>query len=492
MAAALKVLFLAAEAEPFVKIGGLGDVAGSLPRYLRGVSEDSRGSVSIDARLVLPLHPVLRFTVHGLRLLATFELPHNDGPRLARILEGRLGEMPVYFIDGSPISGSGSVYASDPELDAEKYLFFSLAAARIPDHLNWKPDVVHVNDWHTAVAGYELLLQRRAGRAPVATVLTLHNLSYLGPDVRQRLGAYGLTPMQTGLPDWARGLPLALGLWAADAIVAVSPQYAQEIQTPKFGCGLHNFLRARRESLTGILNGIDTESFNPATDPALASNFGRPTLERRSLNKTALQVRTGLASATATPCLGVVSRLDRQKGTDLMPQAFARLTDIDWQAVILGTGDERLEKSMLRLQTKFPERVRVHIGYDSGLARQIYAGADILLMPSRNEPCGLAQMIGMRYGCIPVVSGVGGLKDTIVDGKTGFVTGGPSMARLEAAVRRALLEIAQPDRWAEIQHAAMSQDFSWAASARQYASLYRRLATPGASRHSERVGSNAA
>jgi starch synthase len=198
-------------------------------------------------------------------------------------------------------------------------------------------------------------------------------------------------------------------------------------------------------------------------------------LERRALNRVALQVRVGLPSVPDIPCLGVVSRFDRQKGIDLIRQALVRLSDVGWQAVILGTGDERLERSILKLEEGLADRVRVHIGYDSGLARQIYGGSDILLMPSRYEPCGLAQMIAMRYGCIPLVNAVGGLKDTVIDGETGFVIASASAPRLQAAVRRAFAELAAPDRWVKIQDDAMSKDFSWGSSAEKYADLYRKV-----------------
>ena len=209
---------------------------------------------------------------------------------------------------------------------------------------------------------------------------------------------------------------LPLGLWAADAIVAVSPSYAREIQTDELGSGLQDYLRARRDSLHGILNGIDTEDFNPALDPALAANFGIPTLERRAQNKAALQVRLGLAATKDVPLFGMVSRLDPQKGTDLLAAALRRLRDLEWQVVVLGTGMPRLERSLKRLEEEFPNRFRAELRYDAGLARQIYGGADAFLMPSRYEPCGLAQMLAMRYGCLPIVSAVGGLKDTVVAG----------------------------------------------------------------------------
>ncbi len=472
----LNVLFLAAEAEPFIKVGGLGDVAGSLPRYLRNLSPELTNGAALDVRLVLPLHPVIKAAVRGLRPLALFTLPYTDGALQAQVFGTNVDGLPVYFVDGPPISSSGSVYSADPALDGDKYTFFSLAALELTRQLDWRPNIVHANDWHSAIACYALLLKRWEGQFPAVTsILTVHNLPFMGPDLSDRLKAYGLMEVQTGLPEWANMRPLALGLWASDAIVAVSPSYAREIQTPAFGCGLQDYLRARRESLNGILNGIDYDAYNPALDPAVASNFGIPTLERRALNKSALQVRLGLASEPDVPVLAAVSRMDPQKGMDLIPRALRKMAAARWQVVILGTGDPGVERAVQQLQVDFPERVRVELTYDAGLARQIYAGADILLMPSRYEPCGLSQMIAMRYGCIPIVNAVGGLKDSVLDGESGFIIPRANAARLAAGIMRAFEVFSDREQWALLQTTAMGQDFSWAISARHYFQLYQRV-----------------
>ncbi len=474
----MNVLFMAAEAEPFIKVGGLGDVAGSLPRFLRRLPDEITNGVVVDIRLVLPMHPVLKTDPHGLRPLLIYPLSHRSGDMQVQVYTTNLDGLPVYFIDGEPVSSSGSVYSSEPALDSEKYTFFSLAALELTRQLDWKPNIVHANDWHTALACYALLLKRwEGGFTGVSSVLTLHNLPFMGPDLSDTLGAYGLIQVQTGLPEWANSKPLPLGLWAADAIVAVSPTYAREVLTPEFGCGLQDYLHARRESLNGILNGIDLDLFNPALDPALASNFGVPTLDRRSLNKAALQVRLGLPQEAEVPLLCVISRMDPQKGIDLIPQALRKLKDLRWQAIVLGTGNPRLEGAVQRLQMEFPERVRAEFKYDSGLARQIYGGSDMLLMPSRYEPCGLSQMIAMRYGCVPIVSAVGGLKDTIIHNETGFMFEKPTAARLATAIKKALAVYPDRARWEAIQKAGMSQDFSWNLSARQYFQLYQRVTT---------------
>ncbi|HTP02388.1 MAG TPA: glycogen/starch synthase [Anaerolineales bacterium] len=476
MPESLNVLFLAAEAQPFIKVGGLGDVAGSLPRFILNLPQEAATGIPVDVRLVLPMHPVLKNDPRGLRPLQIFPLSHEQSDQQVQVYTASLDGLPVYFLDGEAVASSGSVYSLDPALDAEKYTFFSMAALELTRQLDWKPSIVHANDWHTALACYALLLKRWEGEfGGVSSVLTVHNLPFMGPDVGDIIAEYGLMQVQTGLPEWANTKPLPLGLWAADAIVAVSPTYAREILTPKFGCGLEDYLHARKDSLNGILNGIDNESFNPALDPAIAANFGIPTLERRPINKQALQVRLGLPIEPETPLLGVISRMDPQKGIDLIPSALRRVTDLKWQAVILGTGQPRLEQAMRRFQAEFPDRVRTEFRYDDGLARQIYAGADMFLMPSRYEPCGLSQMIAMRYGCVPIVSAVGGLKDTIFPDETGFMIEKPTAVRLATAVRKAIQVYPDRPAWEAMQKAGMSQDFSWSVSARQYLQLYQRV-----------------
>ncbi|NJN79399.1 MAG: glycogen synthase [Anaerolineales bacterium] len=304
----------------------------------------------------------------------------------------------------------------------QKIRFFSLAALELTHHLNWMPDLIHANDWHTALSLYGNLTKRwEAGARHIAGVMTLHNLPFMGPDVSAILESYGVQLAQTDLPDWARLMPLPLGLWASDAIVAVSPTYGNEILTPEFGSGLNDFFQTRRESLSGILNGIDTDSFDPATDNAIGVNYDLNSLEKRWANKKILQERLGFPHDQNIPLLGIISRMDVQKGVDLAFTALKSMKNVNFQAVILGTGDPKLEEAAQNLQNLFPEKIKAQIRFDAGFARQIYAGADMLLMPSRYEPCGLAQMIAMRYGCVPIVRAVGGLNDTVTHNETGFV-----------------------------------------------------------------------
>ena len=478
MSKTLKVLFLAAEADPFVKVGGLGDVAGSLPRALRALSPELTGEVTLDVRLALPFHPVIRSNVTSLHPMTPFSLKRDNEEIPVEIFETALDEMPVYFIGGEPVDASGSVYSSNSEADGEKYTFFSLAALGLAKQLNWYPDIVHANDWHTALASYGLLVQHwQEGLPRPASVITVHNLPFVGPDVNKVLEKYDVPLAQTDLPDWARLKPLPLGLWSADAIVAVSPTYADEMLSKDYGSGLQEFLKTRRENLSGILNGLDVTSFDPATDEAIAARFTAESLDGRKANKTALARRVGLQDDAFIPMFGVVSRMDPQKGIDLVLDGLRKMVDKSWQAVILGTGDPKLEESARKLQEDFPERVHIEAKYDSRLARQIYAGTDIFLMPSRYEPCGLSQMIAMRYGCVPVVRAVGGLHDTVTEGETGFVFINPQLKDFVAAIQRALKTYRDQGAWQTMQKNGMSQDFSWTKSALKYFELYQRLLT---------------
>jgi starch synthase len=361
-------------------------------------------------------------------------------------------------------------------LDAEKYTFFSLAALALQSQINWQADVVHANDWHTALSVYGSLTKRwEEGAKHVAGVITLHNLPFMGPDISAILEGYGIKLAQTDLPDWARVMPLPLGLWASDAIVAVSPTYGSEILTHEYGCGLGEFLQIRRETISGVLNGIDVASFNPADDTALGVNFDIDSLEKRAANKGLLQDRLGLKRDPEIRLLAIVSRMDVQKGVDLAFTALKSMKSVDFQAIILGTGDPKLEEAARSLNNLFPEKIKVELRYDAGLARQIYAGADMLLMPSRYEPCGLSQMIAMRYGCVPVVRAAGGLNDTVKHNETGFVFQKAHHMSLMAAVKAGIKAFSDKDQWKKLQQAGMAQDFSWENSARKYLELYRSL-----------------
>jgi starch synthase len=473
----LKILFLAAEAEPYIKIGGLADVASSLPLALRSLPAEATLDVSLDVRLTLPLYHSIHADISTLRLVAEFTVGRSGGILPVQIFETYLNGMPVYFIAGDPISNSASVYSPDPSLDRDKFTFFSLAALEMVRHMDWKPDIVHANDWHTALAAYALTARRvNPEMSHLRSILTLHNLPYMGGDGTDVLKAYDLVPPGDDLlPGWARTQPLALGLWAADAVVPVSPGYAREILTPNFGCGLDSYLRSRSTSITGILNGLDLDAWDPETDKSLRANFDMEHLSRRAANKAALQIRLGLDEKPRIPILAMIGRMDPQKGVDISFEVLRQMTGQAWQFIILGSGDPQLENTARNLQAEYPERVRAVLGYDEQLSRLIYGGADLFLMPSRYEPCGLAQMIAMRYGCVPVVHATGGLKDTVQEGKTGFLFQNAERASMQEALQRALVAYVNARQWEQFQRSGMQEDFSWTRSAARYATLYRSL-----------------
>jgi starch synthase len=446
-------------------------VAGTLPRALRALSNDE---LKLDVRLVLPMHNVIK--PDTLRPAGIYSIPRGKSEVQVEVFEGTLDGMPVYFLSGDPIRAGGSVYSSNNKLDGEKYTFFSLAALELPRQINWSPDIIHANDWHTALAAYGNLVKRWDEKTRrVSSVVAIHNLPFMGPDVSEILESYGLPLANTDLPNWARVMPKPLGLWASDAIVAVSPTYANEILHEEFGCGLQDFLRNRTESLSGILNGMDTASFDPQTDSTLAVNFNADTLSLRPQNKAALQERVGLPVIPDIPLFGMVTRMDVQKGVDIALKGLKMLAKQKWQLVLLGAGDPKLEAMAKKLQEELPDRVRVETRYDAKLARQIYGGADVFLMPSRYEPCGLSQMISMRYGCVPLVRAVGGLHDTVTDSETGFVFVEARAKPFNDAIRRALALYPYHSRWAALQKSGMALDFSWPHSAQKYVELYRKL-----------------
>jgi len=473
----INILFLAAEAEPFVKIGGLADVAGSLPPALRRLSSLDSREITLDVRLMLPRHRVIQGMTSDLQPVAEFSLTRDGKGTPVQVFEIKNKGMPVYFIDGEPISSAPTVYSSNQAQDREKYAFFSLAAMEFVHHSEWKPDIIHVNDWHTSLASFALRSRQNETCSPrVRTVLTVHNLPYMGGYGSEVLSSYGLSSIEDDtLPGWAKDQFLPLGLWSADSIVPVSPTYAREILSPEFGCGLESFLKTRLSSLTGILNGLDIDAWNPETDKSLAARFSSDHLDIRTTNKIALQHDLDLKEDVTIPLLVMIGRIDHQKGIDITFETLKRIADKEWQFILLGSGDTTLENATRQMQEEFPERIRAVIRYDEALGRLMYGGADIFLMPSRYEPCGLAQMIAMRYGCVPVVHATGGLRDTVRDGKTGFTFQEATATSMEEGIFRALSSHASPEIWKKLQSRGMHEDFSWQQSARKYARIYRSL-----------------
>ncbi|MGH9366126.1 MAG: glycogen synthase [Thermoanaerobaculia bacterium] len=466
----MRILFLAAEAAPYVKVGGLADVAGSLPKALRELGH--------DVRLAIPGYVAIDWERWRPEPVASFPVPHRGGAQKADVY---LAEEDVYFVCGPPIPMHRGIYGSSIAEDGPKFLFFSLAALWTCGTLGWRPDIVHANDWHTAAAVYWLAGEGR--RDPfyrsIGTLLTIHNLPHMGKGAGAYLGDYGLTtsPAIEALPQDLRDSMLGLGIVSADFLSTVSPTYAREIMTPEGGHGLDGVLRARGDHLAGVVNGIDTKLWNPATDRALAERFDADSLEKRAVNKSALQHEAGLARGDRIPLAAVVSRLDSQKGLDIAVPPVRRWLAAGGQLVLLGTGDSRLEQEFAAMEMERPGQASVRLRFDAGYAHRIYAGADLVLIPSRYEPCGLTQMIAMRYGAIPVARRTGGLADTVTDAGdpdgTGLMFDELRPEALWDALERALAVYADAARWSRLQTRGMQSDFSWRRSARSYEELYR-------------------
>ena len=480
----INVLFLTAEADPLVKVGGLGDVAGSLPRALQLLTAEETGGDTIDIRLVMPFHSVIHHKFPDVEFLFEFEVLTPPGPIPAQAYQLTIHGVKTYLIAGPPVGEGAPVYDPDATINGRKYFFFSLAALEMVKKLAWKPDILHANDWHTALAVYALELRKTQDLffKDTHSVLTVHNLLFMGAGTEAAFDSFGLPTSQNPLlPWWAKKFPLPLGLQSAERITTVSPTYAQEIMTPEYGFGLEGLLQARQKVLSGIVNGLDQESWDPAIDPHIAQNFTTTTLAKRQHNKSALIREFSLNPDPKIPLLILISRLDQQKGVDLVIESLAKAAGGNWQALLLGTGDTQLEDSCRQLEKDHPDQVRAAIRFDIRLSRRMYAGGDILLMPSRFEPCGLAQMMAMRYGCVPLARATGGLQDTIVDiaesenHGTGFLFTPATADALTETIRRALAVYPDQARWSAIQRRGMRQDFSWDNSALKYVKLYQDL-----------------
>lgn len=479
----LNILFIASEADPFVKIGGLGDVAGSLPLAIHELSD---AHSNFDIRLAIPLYGFIRENFPDLKKLTDFKVDTGSLSIDAAVFSLVYHGMTVYFISGYPINENEPVYGTNFNADAEKFIFFSLACLELPRVLKWKIDILHCNDWHTAIAIHQLekLRLSRPGYSKIKSVITLHNLPFMGSGSEDTLTRYGIEPAQDpSLPVWARTIPLPMGLASADRIVAVSPTYAREILTPAYGCGLEAFLIINQTRLSGILNGIDQSIWDPNTDTLIPQNFNLENFQKKAVNKKALQKEMGLEIDPMIPLIVVISRMDPQKGVDLAFEALRKSIKLDWQSIILGSGDPLLERAAQSLELQFLQRIRTKITFNSSLSHRMYAGADMLLMPSRYEPCGLSQLIAMRYGTIPVARATGGLKDTITDATisptgNGFLFEEAGSTQAVNALTSAIETFLIKKRWHEIMRNAMRSDFSWAESARKYCSLYHDLISP--------------
>lgn len=472
------VLYLSSEAYPFIKTGGLADVAGSLPNALLKLGH--------EVRLLLPAYPeVLKKVTKSKKRAITsyYHLP-------VEIIETRLpGTNVVCWLVNCPAAFDrpGGPYLDENgnewQDNALRFTIFCHTAVDIALNnlaLDWQPDIVHCNDWQSGLVPALLSLHKQRP----ATVFTIHNLAYQGVFEQQAFNDLSLPPLlwhMDGVEFYGKFSFLKAGLAFADKINAVSPTYAKEILQPENGYGLDGLLNHRADDLKGILNGIDDKYWNPGTDSLIAKKYNRRSLDKKSQNKTALQEQLTLPVDESIPLIGMVSRLVSQKGLDIILQSLSKILSMPLQLVILGTGELHYEMQLSKWAKDHPNMMSVTIGYDESLAHQVEAGSDIYLMPSIFEPCGLNQLYSLRYGTLPVVTAVGGLADTVVDANeeniknttaNGFVLTGYSSAALCAAIKRALGIYRQPETWRQLQVAAMSCDFSWKTSAGNYILLY--------------------
>ncbi len=471
----LKILLLSAEVKPFVKIGGLADVCGSLPLALRALGH--------DVRVVLPAYRPIeeRFAKGGtdLRALDPFDVPLGFGVLGAGIFESRLpgSDVPVYFIAEKNLFGRDNVYGYQD--DPYRFAFFSRAALQLTVVLGWRPDIVHAHDWHTAPA---ITWLATAGQADphfqdIPSLFTIHNLAHQGWAPWGVFDYLGVQGSRLGEEKYGEVNFMARGIYHATLVNTVSPTYAREILTYEGGSGLDSLLRYRRHDVHGVLNGLDYAEWNPASDACLARPFGAATLADRQHNKRAVQARADLPQRPEVPLLAMISRLDWQKGLDLMGEVLHLLMNNfagEAQFVVLGSGAQKYVDMFSHLARDHQGKLAAFLDiFDNDLAHLIYGGSDMFVMPSLFEPCGLGQLIAMRYGSVPIARATGGLADTVFDGATGFTFGDYSTEAFWQALQRALyIYRVDPETWRAIQRQGMQSDFSWQRSARGYVQLY--------------------
>lgn len=477
----LRVLFITAEAEPFVKIGGLGDYGGSLPKAISELITSD--NTKVDIRVALPYHAGIEAYVHPKTKVAEIKVKSKKGFAKGSVYQFGFQGITYYLIkrSGNPL-GYKNVYNPTQIEDAKKFIFFSLACLEFLKVIDWSPDLIHANDWHTAISVYELDSKRRKDKffRSVRSLLTIHNLPFLGEGSQPILREFQLDPLKSDLfPGWAKLLPFPMGLEKADEIVAVSPTYAEELKLEDFSDGLANFFTRNTHKTTGILNGIDTALWDPATDKFIPKNYSLNHIENRNINKEKILQEFGMGKNCDKPLLILISRLSNQKGIDILLQGLPQLLNKDWSAIFLGSGQIELENGLKNLEYQIPDRIKVVLEFNNLLAHRLYASGDIILMPSLYEPCGLSQMIAMRYGCIAVARAVGGLKDSIIseplDLKTGYLFDKPDGHTFANCLNKALTDYKNRKKWKSIQRKAMSVDFSWKKSALQYLDLYRTM-----------------
>jgi len=468
----MKVCFIAAEAAPFVKVGGLGDVIGSLPKALR--------ELGVDARVILPLYSSIDRERFGLKYKAYQFVDLGWRHSYCGIFETEVDGVPCYFVDNEQYFNRDSIYGQID--DGERFAFFSKAALEILPALDFKPDVVNVNDWHTALSVIYLdVLKSREAEfyKDMKSVLSIHNIEFQGRFNPYEMGnLFGLENKYFDALIYNGDLNLLKGaIQLADRVNTVSETYAREILDPYFSYGLDKILTVEQGKLRGILNGIDVDKFNPKTDPMIPVNYDLKTFEDKVQNKLAFQKEMDLEVNADIPLIGMVTRLTHQKGIDLILQASEEILKTGAQLVILGTGDAHYESALRSLEHYRHDRVRSILLFSNEMSAKIYAASDLFLMPSKTEPCGLSQLISMRYGTVPVVHRVGGLRDTVIP-FTGVEGNGFTFESFQAgdmmdAIYRAVTCFYQsPDEWKQIIKNNLQKDVSWEQSAKKYLDLY--------------------
>jgi starch synthase len=475
----LKILEVAAEAVPFAKVGHVAEVVGSLPVALRELGH--------DVRLIMPRYGKIDPIKFNLKpLVSNLSVPlKGNKPEKVDILETTLPnspDLPVYFVDSYKYFNRDGIY-SYPD-DDERFILFCRAVLEMLPELNWKPDIIHCHDWHTAIIPKWLKTTYAETDffKDIASVYTIHNLAYQGIFGYRVLEIAGIAEQNfeySRRDEFSSVVSMmSMGIKHADVISTVSPTYAQEILTPQYGEHMDNLLRTRKDYLFGILNGIDAKTFDPDTDDLLAANFGVDSLARRVENKLALQKECGLPEREDVPLIGMISRLANQKGFDLLAQIIEPLLKLDVQFVLMGTGDPLYHEKFNQVAQAHPDKMSVKLTFNASLGQKIYGGSDLFLMPSRFEPCGLGQMIAMRYGSIPVVRRTGGLADTVhdFDPRTGegngFTFSDYDAWSFYTAIVRAVETYKYKEVWQALMTKDMQADYSWRASACKYAKLF--------------------
>jgi starch synthase len=471
----MRVLFVAAEVAPFMKTGGLADVAAALPPALR--------SLGHDVRVVMPRYRAMR--ERGVPVtgpIGAGVLMIGEQLQELRLWTADGTGTPTYFLDIPAAFERDAVYGESD--DHRRFILFARGVLHLIQHLRevegWNPDVVHCHDWHAALVINYIKRPLAYTFGHIGTVFTIHNLAYQGQVAPNVLGLAGLSDyglIEDGMGPGIAGTfnCMARGIAVSDVVTTVSPTYAREIMTGEYGERLDGLLRNRFDRVVGILNGIDTDFNNPATDPKIAAHYSADDITGKAVCKTALQQECGWDAAPDRPLIGVISRLVEQKGIDLIDGVVPWLMrDTNAQLVVLGSGQRNLEDVFRRHAAAYPDRVAVRLAFDAALAQRIYAGTDMFLMPSRFEPCGLGQMIALRYGSVPIVRATGGLVDTVWEHfeGTGFVFHNYDGFHLGDAIARALSVYRRPEDWAAVRERGMRQQNSWATAAGRYEGIY--------------------